>query len=120
MAVKTYLADSGKYLVCRVDEPITFEVIQEMTSRMNKLAEETGVHRRLIDARGTSNMMSVMANYDLAYKYLDAMQLDRSTKIAALRMPRNEEGFASIAIRNAGFNLKVFVDETEAITWLEE
>jgi hypothetical protein len=120
MAVKTYLANSGKHLVCRVDEPITFEVIQEMTSQLNKLADETGVKCRLIDARGMSNMLSVMANYDLAYKYLDAMQLDRSTKIAALRIPTKEAGFASIAIRNAGFNLRVFADEAEAIAWLEE
>jgi hypothetical protein len=120
MAVNTYVAESGMYLVCRVDEPVTFEVIEEMTSRLNRLAEETGITSRLIDARDMPNLMSVMANYDLAYKYLDAMRLDRSTKIAALRTPLKEEGFASIAIKNAGFNLRLFVDEAEAIAWLEE
>ena len=120
MAVKTHISESGKYLVCRVDEPITLEVIQEMSLQMKKLAEETGVNRRLIDTRGTTNMMSVVANYDLAYKDLDAMQIDRATKIAALRLPTKEAGFASTAIKNAGFNLRIFTDEADAVAWLEE
>jgi PIN domain nuclease of toxin-antitoxin system len=120
MAVKTYLADSGKYLVCRVDEPVTEEVVNQMSSQMKELVEMTGVRNRLIDARGMPNLMSVLASYDLAYKDLDAMQMDRATKIAALRLPTTQAGFASTAIKNAGFNLRVFADESEAVAWLEE
>jgi hypothetical protein len=120
MAIKTYLAETGKHLVCRVDEPITVEVIQEMSRQTKKLAEETGIKNRLIDTRGMPNLMTVANNYDLAYKHLDAVEVDRATKIAALRAPGTEEGFPSIAIKNAGFNLRLFVYEAEAIAWLEE
>jgi hypothetical protein len=120
MAIKTYLAESGKYLVCRVDEPVTEEVVNQMSTQMNELAAKTGIRNRLIDARGMPNLMSVLASYDLAYKELDAMQMDRATKIAALRLPTTQAGFASTVIKNAGFNLRVFAEESEAIAWLEE
>jgi hypothetical protein len=119
VAIESSISDSGKYLFCRVTEPVTAEVIYEMILQLNKLADETGINSRLIDARGMPNMLSVIANYDLAYKDMDEMSIDRSTKVAALRLPGEGEGFAMTAIKNAGFNLRSFVDEAEAIAWLE-
>ena len=119
MAVDSYISDSRKYLICRVTEPVTMELIYVMIRQLNKLANETGINSRLIDARGMPNMLSVAANYDLAYKDMDEMRIDRSTKVASLRLPGEGEDFATTAIKNAGFNLHSFVDEAEAIGWLE-
>lgn len=119
MAIDSAISDSGKYLICRVTEPVTVEVIYEMIRQLTKLADETGINSRLIDARGMPNMLSVVANYDLAYKDLDEMKIDRSTKVASLRLPGDGEDFATTAIKNSGFNLRSFVDEAEAIAWLE-
>jgi hypothetical protein len=119
VAVDSFISDSGKYLICLVNEPVTLEVIYEMIRQLNKLADETGINSRMIDTRGMPNMVSVVANYDLAYKDMDEMNIDRSTKVAALRLADEGEGFAMTAIKNAGFNLRSFVDEAEAIAWLE-
>lgn len=121
MSVTTTIGPSGKYLVCRVDEPVTAEVVFEMIRQLDELADQTGIRHRLIDPRGMPNMMSVAANYDLAYKDMEEMNIDRSTKIASMRLPTDtSEDFASTAIKNAGFNLQTFTDEAEAIAWLEE
>ena len=121
MNIVTTISPTGNYLVCRVTEPITQEVVYEMIRQLNELAGQTGINNRLIDVRGMPNLMSVSVNYDLAYKDMENMQIDRSTKIASLRLPTDvEDDFASIAIKNAGFNLRLFNDEAEAIAWLEE
>jgi predicted glycoside hydrolase/deacetylase ChbG (UPF0249 family) len=120
MSVTTTIGPSGKYLVCRVDEPVTAEVVFEMIRQLDELAEQTGIRNRFIDSRGMPNMMSVTTNYDLAYKDMEKMKIDRSTKIASMRLPTDAvDDFASTAIKNAGFNLRMFVDDAEAIAWLE-
>jgi hypothetical protein len=121
MEFEASLAPSGKYLVCRVFVPITVEVAHRMAVAMNALADQTGVSGRLMDCRGQPNLMSTMANYDLAYKDMDELQIDRSVKVASLVDPdESTQDFVHNAIRNAGFNLRVFYDEAAAIAWLEE
>jgi hypothetical protein len=120
MDFEVSVAESGKYLVCRIQAPVTVDMTHRMAIAMNDLADRTGIDGRLIDVRGQRNTMSIMANYDLAYKDLDALEIDRSTKVASL-VDSDEpiQDFVHNAIRNAGFNLRVFYDEAAAIAWLE-
>jgi hypothetical protein len=92
-----------------------------MAVTLNELADSTGTHGRLIDCRGQPNLMSTMDNYDLAYKDMDELKIDRSVKVASLVDPdESTQEFVHNAIRNAGFNLRVFHDEDSAVEWLEE
>lgn len=101
--------------------PVTIELAHSMAQAMNKLANETGIDGRLIDTRGLQNAMSLVSNYDLAYKDMDALNIDRSTKVASLVDRANDsQSFVHNAIKNAGFNLRVFHEEAPAIAWLEE
>jgi hypothetical protein len=120
MDIDVSVSKSGKYLLCRVHVPITIEVAHKMALALNQLADETGIYSRLIDTRGMPNLMSVVKNYDLAYKDMDELRIARSTKVASLA-DRNDslQEFAHNAIRNAGFNLRVFHEEDPAIVWLE-
>ena len=121
MDFETFLSKSKKFIVCRALAPITEEITRNMTVEIAKLAEQTGVRDRLIDIRGFPNLMSTTVNYDLAYKDMEAMQIDRSTKVASLQSPgETSHDFVCNAIRNSGFNLRVFTDEAEAVAWLEE
>jgi hypothetical protein len=120
MAIHFSISDSGKYLICRVDEPITIDIARRMGDGMTELAQQTGIQCRLLDVRGMPNQMSVVVNYDLAYKEMDELQINRSMKLACLVLPTdNQHDFVSTAIKNAGFNYRVFTDETEAVAWLE-
>jgi hypothetical protein len=120
MEFETSIAPSGKYLICRVFVPITIDVAHRMANAMNDLAAQTGIDGRLMDCRGQPNLMSIMSNYDLAYKDMDELQIDRSVKVASLVDPdESTQEFVHNAIRNAGFNLRVFHDEAPAVAWLE-
>lgn len=121
MDFEASVAESGKYLTCRVFVPVSQEVAHGMAVALSQLAQQTGVDGRLIDVRGLPNVMSVITNYDLAYKDMDAWQIDRSTKVATLVSPGDaSQQFVIDAIRNAGFNLRVFHEESPAVAWLEE
>jgi hypothetical protein len=121
MEFETSVAPTGKYLVCRVHVPITVEVAHRMAIAMNDLAARTGIEGRLMDCRGQPNLMSIMSNYDLAYKDMDKLEIDRSIKVASLvDTGESTQQFVHNAIRNAGFNLRVFHDEAAAVAWLEE
>lgn len=121
MEFEATIAESRKHLVCRVHVPITIDVAHRMAHAMNDLAARSGIDGRLMDCRGQPNVMSIISNYDLAYKDLDALNIDRSMKVASLVDPgESTQEFVHNAIRNAGFNLRVFHDEAAAIAWLDE
>ena len=121
MDLEVYLSDSQKFIVCRAPKQITEEVTRHMTAAIAKLTETTGVVNRLIDVRDARNVMSVATNYDMAYKTMEAMQLDRSTKVAILHHPTDtSHEFVCTAARNAGFNLRTFTDEAAATVWLDD
>jgi hypothetical protein len=121
MDFEVFLAESRKYIVCRALVPITEDTTRRMALAVAELAAATGVLNRLIDVRNVPNTMSVTVNYDMAYKTLEAMHIERSTKVASLQSPDDStHEFVCIAIRNAGFNLRTFTDEAAASAWLEE
>jgi hypothetical protein len=121
MDIETHLSESKKYIVCRAFTPITEELTIRMTEEVAKIAKATGIKNRLIDIRGMKNMMSITVNYDLAYQNMEAMQIERSTKVASLQsLGDTSHEFVCNAIRNSGFNLRIFTDEAKAIAWLEE
>jgi hypothetical protein len=121
MDFEVYLADSNKYIVCRGRVPVTIEITRAMSEKIAEISAATDVRNRLIDLRDAPNSMSVTTNYDLAYKEMDEMQIERSTKVAVLYSPGDtSHDFVCTAIRNSGFNLRTFTDEAAAIVWLEE
>jgi hypothetical protein len=121
MDFEVYLSESKNFIVCRAFRPITEEITQRMTVDVASIDAKTGVRNRLIDVRGIPNVMPVAESYDLAYKNMEAMKIDRATKVASLQSPGDtSHEFICNAIRNSGFNLRVFTDEAAAVEWLEE
>lgn len=121
MAIEISLAESGKYQLVRVTEPITPELSHELARQTEAFAMKTGVQARFFDVRGTINVSAVSSIYDLAYKDLDELGIERATKAAILVSPEDtSHDFAELVLRNAGFNARKFIDEAAAIAWLEE
>ena len=121
MDFEVYLSESKNFILCRALVPITEEITQQMTVDVASITAETGVLNRLIDVRGIPNIMPVAESYDLAYKNMEAMNIDRATKVASLQSPGDTtHEFVCNAIRNSGFNLRIFTDEADALAWLEE
>ncbi len=120
MDIELFIAETGKYLVCRVAGEITTEGSRQLVEQIEKFALETGAKTRLVDVRNARNIASISGNYDLAYKDLEKLAA-RATKAAVLVSPDDSShDFVMNAIRNSGFNCRKFIDEVAAIAWLEE
>jgi hypothetical protein len=121
MKFKVSLADSGKYAICKVFEPVTTVFALEFGKATVNFSHAHGLNRQLYDCRLVRNIDSVYHNYDFAYKDMVKLELEHDNRAAILvDVTDRSHDFIQIVSRNAGYNVKVFVDEDKAIAWLEE
>ena len=84
------------------------------------LGNEHGITRCLIDARGNTSVSSVSDQYVFAHKKVSATGLPRHWKFAFLKDKGDDSrNFIEIAMQNAGYEFKLFENESEAIDWLK-
>lgn len=115
------LADSGKYVICKVCEPVTTRFAIEFGKATVDFARACGINRQLYDCRNVRNVDSVYHNYDFAYKDAEQLDLSYANRAAILVDPTDRShDFVEITMRNAGYDIKVFIDEEKAAAWLEE
>jgi hypothetical protein len=115
------IADSKRYIVCRVHTSIDSSLALELARGVEQFSQETRIRSRLIDVRGMRNLESVGANYDLAFDKLQNIGLDLHAQAAILTdVDDNSHDFAETVLRNAGINVRKFTDEAAAIRWLTE
>jgi predicted N-formylglutamate amidohydrolase len=115
------LSEHKKYLICRVNEPITTAMANEYTMDLDRMSHETGIKRFLIDVRNAKNIMSTIDNYDYAHKEMEEMKLQKDVRAAILAVPDDHShDFFELAGQNEGYNIRIFRAEEEAIAWLTE
>lgn len=115
------LAPSGKYVICRVYEPVTTETALEFGKAAAAASKLHNVCCQLYDVRWVRNVNSVHLNYDFAYHDMQQFELESSNRAAILADPMDHShDFVEIVSRNAGYNVRIFTDERQAIEWLEE
>jgi hypothetical protein len=120
MKYKISAAASGKYVVCEVLEPVTTEFALEFGKATADESHRLGINRQLYDVRTVRNVSSVYHNYDFAYKDMVNLELEHDNRAAILVDPTDRtHDFVEVVSRNAGYNVKVFIDEKVAIEWLE-
>jgi hypothetical protein len=121
MSFEVSLADSGKYVICRVCDPITTEFALQFGKAATETSQQYGLARQLYDVRSVRNVDSIYHNYDFAYKDMVNLDLEFDNRAAILVDPADRShDFVEVVSRNAGYNVRVFVDEQQAIAWLEE
>lgn len=121
MRFEISLAESGKYVICRVLEPVTTEFALEFGKATVDFSHEHGLNRQLYDCRLVRNIDSVYHNYDFAYKDMVNLGLEYDDRVAVLvDTADRSHDFVEIVIRNAGYNVKTFIDYDQAVAWLEE
>ena len=121
MKFEIALADSRKYVICTVHEPVTTDFALEFGKAASQFARQHGLVRQLYDCRKVRNVDSVFHNYDFAYRDMVNLELEHNNRAAILvEATDRSHDFVQTVLRNAGYNVKVFVDEQQAIEWLEE
>jgi hypothetical protein len=114
------ISDSGKFLRVVAEADITVEIARKWTSELVELSKHIGVINYLFDARMRKNISNITDNYNFSYKDINQLNFDRSCRAAMLVDPEDHShDFIETTMINAGYNSKIFFDESEAVKWLE-
>ena len=119
MSYTISLAPSGDYIVVTVEGRLTAKIAAKYTAEAHRKAAETGVNCFLIDVRQAVNVETAVSNYDYAYREMPKLKLDPRARAALLAAPADHShDFVETVIRNAGFDVRLFRDESAALRWL--
>lgn len=121
MSYDIFTSENGNYIVCRVNGAITVDIAREFTKKLSDLTRSTNIKRVLSDVRNARNELGTLENYYYAYKDMGEFNIQRNSRSAILVDPVDKShDFVETVAQNAGYNVKVFQDETAAIAWLQE
>lgn len=121
MSYEINVSDSGKYIVLRVNENMTRDLAEQLGKEALNLGSKKNITCFLYDLRNSVNIESINANYIFAKQDMKKLEANPNNKVAMLTSPSDSShDFVETVLRNAGFNVKLFIDESEALTWLEE
>lgn len=114
-------SENSKYIICRIGGTLTMDVVLDFTKEMDRVSRESHIKRFLFDVRDATNTLSVLEKYDYAYTDMRALNLQRDIRSAILVSSSDtSHDFVATVAQNAGYNVRVFCDEGEAVGWLDE
>lgn len=120
MEYEIKLSESRSYVIVKVFNNMTTEKGQVTAIESKKLADQHNLKKYLYDLRDAPNIESAASNYNFAYKGMPRLGDERQTKVALLTSHGDEShDFLVTVMTNAGYNVKIFVKETEAVNWLD-
>lgn len=121
MSYTIEISESGKFFRIRVEGEVSVELANEWSMELMELSSVRGIQRYLFDTRTARNVSSMVQNYNFAYHDSHELQLSRSARSVILACQEDDShNFVVTTMRNAGFNVKLFTDESSAVAWLEE
>lgn len=121
MTKEIKVSDNGKYIIVRVNEDMTRTLAESLGLEAMHLGIKKNLNKFLYDLRNSRNKETINANYIFAKQDLKRLDPNPANKIAMLTSPNDKShDFIETVLRNAGYNVKLFIVEEEAIIWLEE
>ena len=121
MTKEIKVSDNGKYIIVRVNEDMTRTLAESLGLEAMHLGIKKNLSKFLYDLRNSRNKETINTNYIFANQDLKRLNPNPANKIAMLTSPNDKShDFIETVLRNAGYNVKLFIVEEEAIIWLEE
>lgn len=121
MTKEIKISDSGKYIIVRVNEDMTRTLAESLGLEAMHLGSKKNLNKFLYDLRNSRNKETLNSNYIFVNQDLKRLEPNPENKIAMLTSPNDKShDFIETVLRNAGYNVKLFIVEEEAIAWLEE
>lgn len=115
------LSGSGRYVVVKIFNEMNVDKGHKTAIESQKLADEYNLKKFLYDVREAPNVEPPSSNYFFAYKDMPTLKGIRGNMVAILISPEdNSHNFLSTVMYNAGYNVQLFTDLSEAVLWLEE
>jgi hypothetical protein len=114
------LGPGGGHVRVVILKPFTVELGRDCGRAAAEVGVQHGVYRYLFDTRQARNVDSVTANYRFAHMDLSAFRFSKSVPVAVLTRPGDRSyDFMETALTNAGYRVRLFSREDEAVQWLE-
>jgi len=121
MSYTITISENRQYIICQVTGSMTVEIAREFARELDSLSRAKNIKRFLTDVREAPNISSVYQNYKYAYKDMIDLKLQRDIRSAILADTADTtHDFLETVVQNAGYNVRVFHDESAAIAWLNE
>ncbi len=115
------VAEDNKYIIVKINAPMTVELGSRCGAEATVLGNKTGIDLYLFDLRGSSNVDGATRNYEFATRNMAEFGWSRNLRSALLTDPGDQShDFIAKLMKNAGYNVKMFDDEQAAIGWLLE
>ena len=121
MAYIISVSEDGTYVRIRVLGAITGDAEKEFAEKAIKEAKQHGIKKFLVDVGGTQNIAAIFEQFLFAYKDMNHLALEKSSRIAILADPGDRShDLIETVLRNAGYDCRLFSDEDSALKWLGE
>lgn len=112
-------SDDGTFLVMRAHCDFTIDVARKWSVEIAAMGRQMNIRRFLFDVRAARNACTVADNYDAAYRDPDELDLPKDIRSAILVSEGDHShDFVETTYLNAGYDVRLFVDESAAINWL--
>lgn len=121
MKYQVSISKEGDYIKVEVLQPMTSELGRQSGIDAARLGNERIIKNFLFDVRKAPNVQSIVHDYYFVYEEMDALGFKSGSRSALLVSPNDKShDFIETAFRNAGFNVRIFTDESSAISWLKK
>lgn len=115
------ISDNGQYMRIVAEADVTIKIAFQWTSELVELTKKNGIKKYLFDSRTAKNISGTSDNYHFSYKGTSKLNLDHGVREALLvASDDRSHDFIETTKVNAGYDVKLFTDEYEAIRWLEK
>ena len=116
------VSDRKTYMHVRVNEPVTLQVLKGFMHETAEKANEYGIDNFIFDLRQAPSRTSVFAYYEFAYNQFKRFGYKPLSKHVLLISLEDmvDYYFVETVLINAGYQGKIFTDESAAIEWLEK
>ncbi|KAA3649737.1 MAG: hypothetical protein DWQ11_18270 [Proteobacteria bacterium] len=119
MGHTVFLSDCGRFVGCRVHEDVTIERARRFTEDTVAFGKARRITLFLYDVRGARNIETVFHNYRFANEDMARLNVNRAGSVAVVTDPDDHShDFVETAVRNAGYDVRMFGDYDSAVCWL--
>ena len=122
MKYEIFVEDNEGYLVIRVSDPVTDDLLTELIRNVAGKASETGITNFLFDLRRAANQAHTATCWEVIHHLMKELGFTSLSKHALLVSPEHaaEYNLLDTLFFNAGYQSRTFLSEPEAIEWMAE
>lgn len=119
MSLEITISDNGKYIIGKVDVPLTLDIAQQLAKEYVKIIKTTGIKKILNDVRSAPDTMGAIQGYEYAYSDVKLIELPKDIRAAIVADPDDTSHYFQETVAcNAGYLVKVFHSYDDAVNWL--